>query len=174
MASKKLLLIYLNDHLAGSTVGRELAKRCAANNRGTSLGDYLETFLVEINEDAALVERLIGQLGGRPGRVKQGLAWAAERAGRIKLNGQLTGYSDLSRLVEVEGLCLGVEGKLSLWRSLRHVSSVIPGSLDFDELIERTQRQRDALEGFRIDAAARAFRSGGERLSSEEPASRAS
>jgi hypothetical protein len=31
----KLLSIYLNDHLAGSTSGIELAKRSAANNRGT-------------------------------------------------------------------------------------------------------------------------------------------
>ena len=36
--------------------------------------------------------------------------WVAEKAGRLKLNGSLLTYSPLSRLVELEGLSLGVEG----------------------------------------------------------------
>jgi hypothetical protein len=35
------LAIYLNEHLAGATVGRELARRAAANNRGSSHGSFL-------------------------------------------------------------------------------------------------------------------------------------
>ena len=42
-------------------------------------------------------------------------AWTAEKFGRLKPNGQLTGYSPLSRLVELEGLKLGITGKLGLW-----------------------------------------------------------
>ena len=41
MAADKLLSIYLNDHLAGATIGVELARRIRARNRGTPLGDYL-------------------------------------------------------------------------------------------------------------------------------------
>jgi len=41
-------------------------------------------------------------------------AWILEKAGRLKLNGRLSGYSPLSRLVELEGLWVGVEGKLSM------------------------------------------------------------
>ena len=35
-------------------------------------------------------------------RAKDGAAWVAEKLGRLKTNGQLTGYSPLSRLVELE------------------------------------------------------------------------
>ena len=38
-------------------------------------------------------------------------AWTAEELERLKLNGQLAGYSPLSRLVELEGLAVGIEGK---------------------------------------------------------------
>ncbi|MEA2532245.1 MAG: hypothetical protein QOJ93_56, partial [Actinomycetota bacterium] len=38
----KLLHIYLNDHLAGSAAGSELARRCRDNNRGTPLAEFLD------------------------------------------------------------------------------------------------------------------------------------
>ena len=41
MLDHKLLGIYLNDHLAGSTVGVELAKRAMASNEGTHYGEVL-------------------------------------------------------------------------------------------------------------------------------------
>jgi hypothetical protein len=37
-----LLAIYLNDHLAGATVGRDLSRRAAASNRYTSYGPSLD------------------------------------------------------------------------------------------------------------------------------------
>ena len=49
--------------------------------------------------------------------VKDAGGWLLEKAGRLKLNGQLKGYSPLPRLVELEGLALGVTAKLaSGWR----------------------------------------------------------
>ena len=50
--------------------------------------------------------------------MKPAVAWIAEKAGRLKLNGQIRGYSPLSRLVELEGLEVGVTGKRSLWQAL--------------------------------------------------------
>ena len=35
MINRKLLGIYLNDHLAGSTAGMEVARRSAGSNKGT-------------------------------------------------------------------------------------------------------------------------------------------
>ena len=46
--NKKLLGIYLNDHLAGSTVGLELAKRARGQNRNNAYGDFLDTLAEEI------------------------------------------------------------------------------------------------------------------------------
>lgn len=155
MEDNKLLRIYLNDHLAGSIAGEELAKRTRSNNSGTPLAGYLDEFLNELQEDRAVVEGILDSIDANPDRLKQLAAWIAEKAGRLKLNGQITGYSDLSRLVELEGLCLGVEGKLSLWRSLESVKEHHSAldEIDLARLIERAQRQRETLEGFRRGAA---------------------
>jgi hypothetical protein len=155
MEDTKLLRIYLNDHLAGSVAGLELAKRTRSSNESTPLGDYLVEFMEQVIKEQEVIEDLLDALGAGPDRMKQLAAWIAEKAGRLKLNGQITGYSDLSRLVELEGLCLGVEGKLSLWRSLRTVrerhSAV--SALDLDGLIEQAELQRSTLESFRHQAA---------------------
>ena len=154
----KLLRIYLNDHLAGATAGLELAKRSLASNRGTPLGDFLEGLAAEIEDDRQALKRVMDALGLPQSSTKQSLALIAERVGRLKLNGQLRGYSDLSRLVELESLRIGVEGKLALWRSLKQT---LPGErtvpVDLDALIERAERQRDGLERYRLEAARTAF-----------------
>jgi hypothetical protein len=43
----------------------------------------------------------------------------------LKLNGQLRGYSPLSRLDELELLQIGVAGKRRLWRALEHTTPTI-------------------------------------------------
>jgi hypothetical protein len=149
----KLLSIYLNDHLAGATVGVELAKRSRASNRGTPLGDFLDRLLREIETDRETLERLMRELGIRPDRVKTYGAWAAEKLGRLKLNGQLRGYSPLSRLVELEGLYLGITGKHEMWITLqRTLANEVPG-FEFGELQRRAERQAAEVEEHRVEAA---------------------
>ena len=58
------------------------------------------------------------RLGVRKDPLKPAAAWMAEKLGRLKLNGQLSGYSPLSRVVELEGLHIGITGKLELWKAL--------------------------------------------------------
>ena len=94
-----MLAIYLNDHLAGSTVGVELARRAAANNRKSAYGRFLEQLAAEIREDRETLLDIMRSLGVGIDRVKVSAAWAAEKLGRLKLNGRLLGYSPLSRLV---------------------------------------------------------------------------
>ena len=45
-----------------------------------------------------------------------------EKLGRLKPNEQLSGYSPLSRVLELEMLRSGVEGKHALWNSLVEVA----------------------------------------------------
>jgi hypothetical protein len=82
-----------------------------------------------------------------------------ERLSRLKLNGQLFGYSDLSRVVELEALCGGVALKRRLWRSLQHVRDIDArlADVDFVHLTERASAQLDGLERHRLEAVARAF-----------------
>ena len=126
MLDRKLLGIYLNDHLAGSTVGLELARRARDSNKGNEYGDVLERVAKEIEEDREALQRLMKDLGVRRDHPKVAVAWVGEKFGRLKPNGQLIGYSPLSRLVELEGSRLGITGKLSLWEALAEVADEEP------------------------------------------------
>jgi hypothetical protein len=149
------LSIYLNDHLAGATAGVSLARRAAASNRTTGYGDVLEEIAGEIEEDRQALLDVMQRLSVGQDHVKVALAWGAEQASRLKLNGSLLGYSPLSRLEELEALSLGVEGKASLWKALRRTHGDDPRLRDVDlaALLERAQSQRRRLERQRVRAA---------------------
>jgi len=160
MPSRRLS-IYLNDHLAGATAGRDLARRAAQNNREhAEFGPTLLQIAHEIEEDRDALTLLMGRLAIGADQLKVAGGWAAEKLGRLKLNGQLRGYSPLSRLTELEGLTVGVTGKLALWRSLEAVSSSDPRlkQADLPRLIERAQNQLAQLEKCRLEAARLALR----------------
>ncbi len=154
--SKKLLSIYLNDHLAGATAGTELARRVAGANEGTPLGDLLAELATEIAEDREALLKAMSKLGVGRDHIKVKGAWVGEKLGRLKLNGQITGYSPLSRLEELEGLHLGITGKLELWRMLKRTNETRVG-VDLDELIKRAESQRRRLAPHRATAAAEAI-----------------
>jgi hypothetical protein len=151
------LEIYLKDHLAGATGGLELAQRAAKNNGGTPLGDALATIAKEIEEDRDELERLMDELDVSRDAVKMAGAWISEKLARLKANGQLTGYSPLSRLIELEMLFLGVTGKRELWIALRELFGPRLRDFDFERLIERAESQRERLEEQRLAAAREAF-----------------
>ena len=154
-----MLEIYLNDHLAGATAARELVRRAAGSNRGTAYGPFLERLAGEIDEDRESLLEVMKALGAGTDRLKLAAGWGAEKLGRLKLNGRLLGYSPLSRVVELEGLALGVSGKLALWRGLRALAPHEPrlGGFDLEALIARAERQLDELESHRLLATAEAF-----------------
>jgi len=154
-----LIAIYLNDHLAGATAGRELAKRAAASNRGTAYGPFLEELASQIDEDRDSLLTAMRALGIRVDPVKVAGGWAAEKLGRLKLNGRMRGYSPLSRVVELEALALGVHGKLAMWRSLKALESTLPlpASIDLRELAARAEHQLEELETHRLGAVAEAL-----------------
>ncbi|WNG15976.1 hypothetical protein [Cystobacter fuscus] len=154
-----LLRIYLNDHLMGSVGGLELAKRARAENEDNAVGEYLASFLEELQADRATLKNVMRALGFKLDPLKQGLAWVGEKFERLKPNGRLTGYSPLSRLEELELLCLGTEGRLSMWRTLRGLAGKDDrlGRFDFTVHIHRAEQQRRALERLRQRAADEAF-----------------
>jgi hypothetical protein len=102
---------------------------------------------------------MLTDLGFKPDRVKILGAWTGEKVGRLKLNGQLKGYSPLSRVEELEALIAGINAKLSLWRIVLEVAKAEP-RLDADRiqrLIERGEEQLESVEDLRTRAARAAF-----------------
>ncbi|HEV2901707.1 MAG TPA: hypothetical protein VGW30_00445 [Gaiellaceae bacterium] len=116
----------------------------------------------EIDEDRDTLRRLVADLGFTGSKPKELVAWAAEKVGRLKLNGQLRGYSPLSRVLELEALSVGIAGKLALWETLKRVPD--PGrrlrAFEPNHLIERALRQREEVEELRAEAVHQAFAGG--------------
>ncbi|HXS47779.1 MAG TPA: hypothetical protein VN756_09995 [Solirubrobacterales bacterium] len=154
----RLLAVYLNDHFAGATLGMELARRLRSSNENDAiLSRPLEEICAEIEADRATLEQLMDQLGIHRGRVKPAAAWAGEKLGRLKLNGQLHGYSPLSGLVELELLYIGITGKMRMWKALQHTLGEGVGEFDFRQLSERAARQLGRVEELHLSAAALAL-----------------
>ena len=131
-----LLAIYLRDHHAAAVAGTRLARR-VANVAPRDASGELSKVAKEIAEDLATLERFMGRLGTRPDRVKDAIARAGERLGRLKLNGRLRTRSPLSDVVELETLVVGIAGKEALWSSLRSATSL--PSDELDHLIDRAE-----------------------------------
>jgi hypothetical protein len=154
----KYLATYLNDHLGGATFGVELVRRAAGENQGSALGAFLSELTQELEADRAALKAAMDELGVSADRAKIAAGWAAEKVGRLKPNGQLRGYSPLSPVVELEGLLVGIQGKLSLWRALAEVADAL--GLDrarMEALAARAQRQQADVEGHRLGIVRRAL-----------------
>ncbi|MGH3902077.1 MAG: hypothetical protein ACRDTA_28265 [Pseudonocardiaceae bacterium] len=159
MASAKGLETYLNDHLAGSAMGSDLASKISSEYADTPFGPFLAELAHGIEQDKVTLEGLMERLGIQRSPVKQAAGWIAEKASRLKLSGTMTGDQNLKRLLEFETLSLGIEGKLSLWRTLLEVSDSYTElvATDLARLAKRAETQRSDLEGHRLRVAKEAL-----------------
>ncbi|MFF3327510.1 hypothetical protein [Streptomyces sp. NPDC002889] len=158
-SGRRLLGIYLNDHLAGATGGVELVRRIARVHRDAPFGPVLAELADEVAQDRATLVRLMRQLDVPPQRVKVCLGWLGEKAGRMKFNSRLVSRSPLSDVLELEMMRLGVEGKTSGWRTLRALADT-DERLDaelLDELLGRAERQAEILETLRTSRSIDVF-----------------
>lgn len=157
--SRTLLGIYLNDHLAGATAGVELANRLARTEGGWAGNGKLEQLAEEIGRDRADLLEMMAAVGESVRRIEAAAGWVLEKAGRLKPNARVVSRSPLSRLVELEAMRQGVEGKIAAWRTLRARAGV-DRRLDadrLDELIARGRGQVTRLERLRARAAEELF-----------------
>jgi hypothetical protein len=154
----RFLAIYINDHLAGATLGVELARRLRSSNRGDAeMGQPLARICKEIEADRDTLAQLMERLGIDPDPVKPVLARVAERLGRLKLNGRILGYSPLSRVLELEVLSGLVGGKLQLWNALEQTFGESLEGFDFHALASRADSQGQRLEDLHLAATLRAL-----------------
>jgi len=153
----KNLRIYLNDHLAGSTAGLELARRAEGNSTDPERTAMWSNVCDEIETDREVLRDMLDRLEFSENPIKAAIFWAAEKAGRLKPNGQLTGPSPLGQYVELEAMFLAVTGKLSLWRMLVRVDDPRLRDFDLNGLIERAESQRLRLDEHRLELGTSVF-----------------
>ena len=157
MSPGRYLPIYLNDHLAAATAAAELTKRILGAADG-ALGDLMRDLASEVEQDRGALRDLMRTVGADEDKVKVFVGFTGEKLGRFKLNGHLVSPSPLSRLTELDGLRLLLEGKRSLWRTLREAGY---DELDFAALEERAAAQLERVEPFRLEAARTSLARGG-------------
>lgn len=162
MAADRPLATYLNDHLAGSVAGRDLAKRLAAHHAASPSGPTLSELAADIETDRQTLVDLMNRLGAGQDIFKQAGSWTVEKLGRLRFAPQLTGSAALSQLLELEMLSGGVYLKRSLWQALRQASDAHPAlaATDLDALIQRADDQLGRIERLRLSEAARALAGG--------------
>jgi carbon monoxide dehydrogenase subunit G len=147
----ELLGIYLNDHLAGTTAGAELARRiCRTHPELRILADDIEADRKELLD-------FMREVGVETRPHKEALGWLAEKAGRLKFNGRVLGRSPLSDVLELETLRVGIEGKAALWRTLRQLKSFDETRLE--RLTARAESQAELVDQYRLHLAPKAFNS---------------
>ncbi len=152
--------VYLNDHLAGSMLGSDLAEQIQKQSEGSPLAEIMSSISAQIDEDRQTLVDLMERMGTSKNPVKQATTWLAEKASRAKFTGITSGEDELGTFMALEALTLGVEGKASLWRALIAVAERYPalGSVDLTGLLERAEAQHAALEDERVAAATLALR----------------
>lgn len=154
MTDQDLLAVYLNDHLAASTAGVELARRAAKSHDGER-GEELSRLADEIAEDREALRDLMKRLDVSESTVKAAAGWLGEKAGRLKPNDHLVSRSPLSDVLEIEMLRTGTAARIAGFQALRavavHDSRVTKEELE--TLIDRADDQAERLYRIHIQLA---------------------
>jgi hypothetical protein len=157
MRTNRALSAYVNDHRAGAAAGVELARRSLKSHRGTPAEGALQTLAEEIADDCKTLIRVQRSLGIEQSTMHTAAGWVGEKIARLKLSQRITGDPNLTRLLELETLSLGITGKRALWQSLKSSIGANLDGIDFDQLIKRAERQRARVDRYRLDAARATF-----------------
>ena len=153
--SREGLIIYLNDHLAGSVAALELLDYLIRLRRGTEGERALAAVRTEVEEDQQTLQGILGEVGGKESRVRQAAAWLTEKLAQAKLRLDEPGSGELQTLEALEALALGIQGKAALWRALAVASVHAPQvrDLDFATLEKRAQNQYQRIDDLRLQVA---------------------
>jgi hypothetical protein len=135
------LKTYLSDHLSGSIVAIDLARRRASSQGEDEIGTGLRRFAAEVERDQRTLRNLIASLDASPSMVKElmasGTAWIDSLRSAINLPGAPNLVRDLELLI------MGVRGKELLWKALSEIG--IEADPPIRELQDRAAAQLAGL-----------------------------
>jgi hypothetical protein len=146
----KQLEAYLNDHLAGSTGGLELARKMVRESDNPLERAVLEDIVREIEEERDVLKDTLQSVDGKESATKKAAGWLAEKVAELKLSPSLHDPG-LTRVLELEALTSGVAGKCCLWQNLNLLRAKDQrlGKFDFAALRRLAESQLVRLESLR-------------------------
>lgn len=145
--------IYLNDYLALMEAAKGLAERCARPNRHQDVGQFTEDLALGLERDIDMLHSLMEESGVKQSPLKVRAVRAGLPLGRLKLNGAWIRYSPLSRVVELEALCLLISSIQRFWESIERSDHPGAGRLDASVLAEGNANRLYRLLQLREKAA---------------------
>jgi hypothetical protein len=144
---------YLSDHLSGSIVAIDLARRRASSQGEDEIGIGLRRFAAEVERDQRTLRNLIASLDASPSMVKEliasGTAWVDSLRSALKLPGAPNLVRDLELLI------MGVRGKELLWKALADIG--IETDPPIRELQDRVAAQLLSLDVLHARAVEKEF-----------------
>lgn len=157
-----LLGLYLSDHLAGATAGRNRIHQMVQSYGNTRIGPDLARVAKQIDGEYAFLNDLIDALDLHERTPRQALGALGERAGRLKLNQRLFQPSPMSPLLELELMRSAVIGKRSGWQVLATYAQDLglPEQV-FLDLADLAGEQAEVLEGLHARVRVQAFYTAG-------------
>ena len=157
----KNLIIYLNDHLAGSVAALELLDHLIETYQGKPLERFFKGLRNEIDADQGELQDLIERLGEKESLVRKAGFWMAEKLSRVKIRLSDSEENRMGLFHALEGLVLGITGKQSLWTALAAAADTVPElrELDYVRLEKRAAEQSDRVDAKRLEIARKIFSS---------------
>jgi hypothetical protein len=150
------LQAYLLDHMAGADAALHVVARLRRSHREGQDAGLFTRLVDEFTGERAILADLLRCLGARPHSFKRLAAHAGGRLATMVAHGD---ESDLTLFRTVEALCVGVQGKRCLWRSLQALSPAVSNVTlqQLRALESQALDQWDQLDDYRRSLAARTF-----------------
>jgi hypothetical protein len=169
------LRTYLDDHLAGAASGIRLARKLERRNRGTVEHAAFARLVADVEADQAALMKLRAYVGMPKRTPKELVGIAVEYASRLKSTIASRRDAGAGRLLELEALGIGIQGKRAMWRALHEAFADDElDAVDLTELVRRADSQHRFVETHRLatakqSLAARRLRSIGSPQRDEPP-----
>ena len=157
-----LLRQYMADHLTGATAGLKRIEAMAEAFIETPVYPELSQVATGIRAEHAYLEELIKRQGFSRPTIAAPLAWATEKASRLKPYSRPPGERSPSAMVlETELMLSAVIAKLHGWKMMRDHAHELGVSVQvFEDLIDTAYEQLNTLEEVHEYARERAFEKG--------------
>ena len=133
---------YLSDHLSGSIVAIDLARRRASSQGDDEIGTDLRRFAAEVERDQRTLRNVMATLDVSPSMTKELMASGTAWVDSIRTALNLPGAPNLVR--DLELLIIGVRGKELLWKALDQIA--VETDPPIGELLDRAAAQIAGLE----------------------------
>jgi hypothetical protein len=156
------LATYLADHLAGSVSAAELVSRLLRSDIDLVLANALKQVSESIDRHQQVVRQLLEQRGRQEDRRKNLAAWMAEKLTRPAL--PVDDDDEFGLLRALEGLLLGMRGRVAMWQSLEAILPSHPEliGLDARALCIEAEEQLRMMDQHRLEVARIALRGWGD------------